>query len=487
MYESRMPGTPGGVGNGSQSAAVGAVATPPDSELGQSTYTAAAKRLLPLLGVCYFLSYLDRTNVSVAALTMNKALGISATAFGLGAGLFFVGYVIVEVPSNVIMHKVGARRWIARIMISWGVVAAGQALVQGETSFYLARILLGVMEAGFFPGAILYLTLWFPAAQRARVVGLFMLAVPLSTALGAPVGGLLLKLDGVAGLAGWQWLFIVEGVPTVIIGFMVMAWLTDRPEQASWLTPQQRNWLTTTLEAEARQTSSRYFFTTRQTLVNPRVLALSLVYFALVFGLYGLGFWIPTIIKKSLAIQDYFLVTLLSAAPYAVGVIAIIFWGRFVDRWGRPALLTFIPMLVGGLALALTAFGTSMPWLGYGGLFVCVAGIMASFPGFWSLPSVFLAGAAAAVGIAVINAIGNLSGFAGPYWVGWMTDLFGDAKWGLVSIGVVMVIGSIAVLRLGDAPPMGRRDAGSTKPISKPSPVERHRTVGRVSRNGSVG
>ncbi|MDQ2880527.1 MAG: MFS transporter [Actinomycetota bacterium] len=422
--------------------------------MGKCTYTATTRRLLPLLAVCYFLSYLDRTNVSVAALTMNKALGISATAFGLGSGLFFIGYFLVEVPSNLIMYKVGARRWIARIMISWGIVAAGQALVQGESSFYLARILLGVMEAGFFPGVILYLTLWFPAAQRARVVGWFMVAVPLSTALGAPVGGLLLKLNGVWGPAGWQWLFIVEGVPTVLIGFAVLRWLTDQPKDAQWLTPQQRSSLATTLDAEAVETNSRYSMTSRQALISPRVLALSMVYFAIVFGLYGLGFWIPTIIKKSLSIQDNFVVTLLVAAPYAVGTIAIIFWGYLVDRSGPQAKLVAVPMFVGGLALALTAFGTSMPWLGYAGLSVCAIGIMASFPGFWTLPSVFMSGAAAAVGIAVINSIGNLSGFAGPYWVGWMTDLFGDAKWGLISIGVVMILGAIIVLRLGSAPPL---------------------------------
>ncbi|MBA2474006.1 MAG: MFS transporter [Pseudonocardiales bacterium] len=426
------------------------------TELGESTYLAAAKRLLPLLAVCYFLSYQDRTNVSVAALTMNEALGISATAFGLGSGLFFIGYFLVEVPSNMIMHKVGARRWIARIMISWRIVAAGQALVGGESSFYLARILLGVMEAGFFPGVILYLTLWFPAAQRARVVGWFMAAVPLSTALGAPVGGLLLRLDGIWGLAGWQWLFIVEGVPTVLVGFAVLRWLTDQPKDASWLTPQQRNSLAATLAAETGETNNRYSTTSRQALISPRVLALSMVYFAIVFGLYGLGFWIPTIIKKSLSIADNFVVTLLVAAPYVVGTLAIIFWGRLVDRRGRPAKLTAVPMFVGGIALAVTAFGTSTPWLGYAGLSVCAIGVMASFPGFWTLPSAFMSGAAAAVGIAVINAIGNLAGFAGPYWVGWMTDLFGDAKWGLISIGVVMISGAMAVLCLGNAPPLTR-------------------------------
>jgi len=424
-----------------------------DSRLAQRTYTTVARRLLPLLGACYFLSYLDRTNVSVAALTMNADLRISSTAFGLGAGLFFIGYFIFEVPSNMIMHRVGARRWIARIMITWGVVAAGQALVQGEASFYAARILLGIMEAGFFPGAILYLTLWFPAAQRARVVGLFMLAVPLSTAIGAPIGGLLLKMDGVAGLAGWRWLFIVEGVPTLLLGFVVLKFLTDSPDKADWLAPDQRRWLTSTLDAEARETESRHRITALQALVNPRVLTLSGVYFALVFGLYGLGFWIPTIVKTNLAIKDNLTVTLLTAAPYAVGVVAIVLWGRLVDRRGQARKLTAAPMLVGGLALAITAVATSMPWLGYAGLFVCAVAIMASFPGFWTLPSAFLSGAAAAVGIAVVNAIGNLSGFAGPYWVGLLTDQFGEAKWGLVSIGAVMAIGAVVVLAMGAARP----------------------------------
>ncbi|MEO6899711.1 MAG: MFS transporter [Mycobacteriaceae bacterium] len=445
---------------GGTAAAVGPAAN--DAALGRATYLTVARRLLPLLGACYFLSYLDRTNVSVAALTMNADLGISSTAFGLGAGLFFIGYFIFEVPSNMILHRVGASRWIARIMITWGIVAAAQALVRGETSFYVARIVLGIMEAGFFPGAILYLTLWFPAAQRARVVGLFMLAVPLSTAVGAPVGGLLLKLDGVAGLAGWQWLFVIEGVPTVLIGFVVLKFLTDSPEKADWLGADQRRWLTDTLLAEARQTESRHGMTARQALFDRRVLTLSGVYFALVFGLYGLGFWIPTIIKTNLAISDNLTVTLLTAAPYAVGVVAIVAWGRLVDRRGQARKLTAGPMLVGGLALAVTALATSLPWLGYAGLFVCAVAIMASFPGFWTLPSSFLSGAAAAVGIAVVNAIGNLSGFAGPYWVGLLTDLFGQAKWGLVSIGAVMAIGAVVVITMG--PPGSRQPAQPTQP-----------------------
>lgn len=422
----------------------------PATDIEQRTYRTVVRRLLPLMGVCYFLSYLDRTNLAVAGLTMKDSLGLTETVFGLGAGLFFIGYFIFEVPSNLIMHKVGARVWIARIMISWGIVAAAQAFVVGESSFYALRILLGIAEAGFFPGMILYLTYWFPAKQRARVVGLFMAAVPLSTALGAPVGGLLLKLDGVWGLEGWQWLFLVEGVPTILIGFAVLRWLTDRPEKAAWLPQDQKSWLSKTLRKEQAAVDSNSSFTIRQSLTHPRILMLSLIYFAVVFGLYGLGFWMPTIIKDSLGIKDNLNVTLLTAAPYAVGSVAIVLWGRLVDRRDRPVPLTAGPMLIGGLALALTAFATSSPWVGYAGLFVCAVGIMASFPGFWRLPTAFLTGAAAAAGIALVNAIGNLSGFVGPYWVGWSTDLFGGSKWGLVGIGVVMILGAVLTIVIGN-------------------------------------
>lgn len=419
-------------------------------DLADRTFRTVARRLLPLMALCYFMSYLDRTNLSVAALTMNEDLGISATAFGLGAGLFFLGYFVFEVPSNLVMHKVGARVWMARIMVSWGLVASAQALIQGEASLYAVRVLLGIAEAGFFPGMILYLTYWFPRDQRARVVGMFMAAVPISTALGAPVGGLLLKLDGVGGLTGWQWLFLVEGLPTVVLGLLLLRWLTDRPEHAAWLPEDQRNWLMARLAREERETAGANPLSTRQALVHPRVLLLSLVYFAIVFGLYGLGFWMPTIIKSSLAVDDDFVVTLLTAAPYAVGAVAIVLWGRLVDRRGRPVVLTVVPMAVGGVALAGTAFATSQPWVGYAGLFVCAVAVMASFPGFWRLPTAFLAGAAAAAGIAVVNAIGNLAGFVGPYWIGWVTDVFGSAQWGLVSIGVVMVAGAALVLVVGD-------------------------------------
>jgi len=414
------------------------------SPLAASTYAVVARRLLPLLGVCYFLSYLDRTNVSVAALTMNEDLGITAAAFGLGAGLFFVGYFLFEVPSNLIMYRVGARIWMARIMISWGIVAGAQALAVGETSFYVIRILLGIAEAGFFPGMILYLTFWFPADARARAVGWFMAAVPLSTAIGAPLGGLLLELDGIWGLTGWQWLFIVEAVPTVVVGVMLLWWLPDKPADVDWLTDEQKGWLERRLAHEDSESDGAHV-TAWKSLGHPRVLALSLIYFAIVFGLYGIGFWLPTIVKESLAIEDNLDVTLLTALPYVVGALAIVVVGRHVDRVGRPGRITTVAMAVGGVALAATAFASTQPWVGYAGLFVCAVGVMASFPGFWRLPTAFLTGAAAAAGIAVVNSIGNLAGFAGPYWVGFLTEASGAAKWGLVSIGLVMVAGAAAV------------------------------------------
>jgi MFS transporter, ACS family, tartrate transporter len=423
-----------------------------EGDLERATFRTVSRRLLPLMGGCYFLSYLDRTNLSVAALTMNDALGISPAAFGLGAGLFFLGYFVFEVPSNLLMHRYGARIWMSRIMVTWGAVAVAQALIQGPASLYTIRVLLGIAEAGFFPGMILYLTYWFPQRQRARVVGLFMAAVPLSTALGAPLGGVLLELDGAAGLAGWQWLFVVEGVPTVVLGFLLLRWLTDRPAEAGWLPDDQKRWLVGALADEAAATAARGELGAARSLRHPRVLLLSLVYFAIVFGLYGLGFWMPTIIKQSLAIDDNLHVTLLTAAPYAVGAVAIVGWGRLVDRSGRTVALTAGPMLVGGVALAATAFATAAPWVGYAGLFVCAVGVMTSFPGFWRLPTSFLAGAAAAAGIAAVNAIGNLAGFVGPYWIGWIGGVAGGASWGLVSIGVVMMTGAALVVALGTAP-----------------------------------
>ncbi|MFC0430492.1 MFS transporter [Kutzneria buriramensis] len=418
------------------------------SEVGERALARATWRLVPLMAVCYFFAYLDRTNLAVAALTMNRQLGLSATAYGFGAGLLFVGYVLLDAPSNLVLHRVGARVWMARIMVVWGIVAAACAAIQGEVSFYVLRFLLGVAEAGFFPGMILYLSYWFPAARRATVTGLFMIAVPLSTAIGAPLGGLLLGLDGTFGLAGWRWLFLVEGLPSIVLGALLLWLLPDRPADARWLSADERAWITDTVAAEEAAVPA---MPVRRAVLHPRVIALGLVYFAIAFGLYGLGFWMPTILKTSLAIKDNLTVTLLTAVPYAIGAIAMVWWGRRCDRIGRPVPHTLVPMAAGGVLLAVTAFLTTAPWLGYLGLCACAIGVMAAFPCFWTLPSAFLSGAAVAAGIGVINSIGNLSGFLGPYWVGWMTDLFGSATWGLVTIGLVMVAGAGLVSRLRTA------------------------------------
>ncbi|HET6499919.1 MAG TPA: MFS transporter [Amycolatopsis sp.] len=410
----------------------------------------ASRRLLPLMAICYFVSYLDRTNLSIAALTMNKELGLSATAYGFGAGVLFLGYILLDAPSNLIMHRVGASRWMARIMIVWGIVAAAGAAISGEISFFLSRFLLGVAEAGFFPGMILYLTYWFPAARRATVTGLFMVAVPLSTALGAPLGGLLLKLDGVAGLSGWRWLYLFEGAPAVVLGIALLWLLPDRPAKARWLTVDERDAIENTLARENAEAEQGNPMPVRRALVHPRTLALGLVYFGIAFGLYGLGFWMPQIIKSSLEIKDNLDVTLLTAVPYAVGAVAMVVWGRVCDRAGKPASYTMLPMVIGGLALVVSAFLTSAPWFGYAGLCACAIGVMAAFPCFWALPSAFLSGAAAAAAIGVINSIGNVSGFLGPYWVGWMSSLFGSAQWGLVTVGLVMTAGGVLVKALGE-------------------------------------
>lgn len=423
------------------------------SELETRVLSRVMWRLIPILGICFFGAYLDRTNTSVAALSMNKDLRIGDAAFGLGSGLFFIGYLVLEVPSNLILHRVGARLWMARIMVTWGLVAGLMAWVSGADSFYLCRTLLGVAEAGFFPGVLLYLTYWFPAAYRARVMGLFMAAVPLSTALGAPLGGELLKLEGVLGFHGWQWLYIAEAIPTVLLGLALLALLPDRPANAKFLTADERAWLTARITAESDARATQYQrFGMKEAMFHPRSLALALIYFAVVFGLYGIGFWMPTLIKKQLSISDNLDVTLLTAFPYLIGTAAMIYWGRRCDRRGTYARHTALPSLIGGVALGASALITSLPWLGYAGFCVAAIGIVCALPCFWTLPNAFLAGATAAAGFASINALGNLSGFAGPYFVGVMKTWFGSPTYALVGIGVVMVAGALLALRLGDRP-----------------------------------
>jgi D-galactonate transporter len=414
--------------------------------LERSTIARVSARLVPFLVVCYFVAYLDRVNVSFAALTMNRDLGLSASQYGFGAGIFFIAYFLFEVPSNLLLERFGARKWIARIMFTWGVISGAMAFVGGPTSFYVLRALLGVAESGFFPGIIFYLTLWFPAVYRARIIGYFMAAIPLSTVLGAPVSGLLLGLDGVLGMKGWQWLFILEAAPSLVLSGFVLFYLTDRPSDATWLQPDQRAWLVRRLETEHAQRTTKHDFSVAQALMNPKVLALSVVYFGAVATNYGLSFFLPQIVK-AFGLTN-FQTGLVSALPYAVGLMSIVWWGHRSDRMRERRYHAAFPLAVAAAGIAASTLFEN-PVLKMLALSIAGFGIFGNLPVFWTLPTAFLSGAAAAGGIALINSIGNLAGFAGPYAMGAIKDLTGGYGAGLLCLSAAGLVAMTIVLLLG--------------------------------------
>jgi MFS transporter, ACS family, tartrate transporter len=418
------------------------------------TIAKVSMRLVPFLIVCYFIAYLDRVNVGFAALTMNKDLGLTQTAFGFGAGVFFLAYFLFEVPSNLLLEKFGARKWIARIMLSWGILSGAMAFIPhiasatglgNERSFYLVRVLLGAAEAGFFPGIIFYLTLWFPAEYRARIVGYFMVAIPLSTVIGGPISGKLLEMSG-SGLVGWQWLFIIEAIPAVLLSGVVYFYLTDRPADATWLAPDERAWLAERLKLEERQRQAVHNYSVTQALFNPRVLGLSLVYFGMVAMNYGLGFFLPQIVK-TFGLST-FLTTVVSAAPYAVGVFAMVWWGRRSDHKAERRFHSAFPLVIAAAGIAAST-ALDDPTLKMVAFCVAGFGIFASLPVFWTLPTAFLSGASAAAGIAVVNSIGNLAGFAGPFAMGWIKDQTGSYTGGLLLLAALGIMAVGIVLALG--------------------------------------
>jgi len=413
--------------------------------LEQRTMARVSRRLIPFLIVCYFIAYLDRVNVSFAALTMNKDLGLSASAYGLGAGIFFLSYFIFEVPSNLLLAHVGARRWIARIMFTWGIMSGAMAFVSGEISLYVVRFLLGAAEAGFFPGMIFFLTLWFPAAYRARVVGYFMAAIPLSTVIGAPVSTALLGLEGVLGMHGWQWLFILEAVPALLLSVVVLFYLTDKPADAGWLRDDERRWLMDRLAAEECQRVAVRHYNVLQALLNPHVLALSLVYFGAVATNYGLSFFLPQIVKAFgiTNLETGFV----SAIPYVVGVVSIIWWGHRSDAKLERRFHTGVAIFIAATGLAVAAF-LDDPWAKMVAFSVAGFGIFGAAPVFWTLPTSFLSGAAAAGGIAIINSIGNLAGFVGPSVMGVIKDKTGSFTDGLLVLAGGAVVAAAIVLAL---------------------------------------
>ena len=404
------------------------------SELETSAIRAISIRLIPFLVLAYFFAYLDRVNLGFAALTMNADLKFSPTVFGWGAGIFFIGYFIFEVPSNLALEKFGASRWIARIMVSWGIISALMAVISGERSFYLLRFLLGVAEAGFFPGIILYLTYWYPAEYRARFLGAFAVAVPVSTVIGAPVSGLLLGLDGAVGLKGWQWLFIIEGIPSVLLGIVSWFHLTDRPEKADWLNAEQKVWLTSKLEAEKAAKRGREHLSLGQALSSGKVIALSLIYFGYVGAVYGMQFWLPQIVKAfGLTNAQTGFVT---AIPYLFGTIAMILWARHSDATRERVAHIGGPLLLTALALSVSSYITD-PTTTMIVLTVAAIGMFCTFAVFWTLPTAWLSGTAAAGAIALINSIGNLAGFGGPYLIGWVKETTGNTSTGLLVLSLL--------------------------------------------------
>lgn len=404
-----------------------------------------AWRIVPFIMLLYFIAFIDRVNIGFAALTMNKDIGLSPTVFGFGAGIFFWGYFLFEVPSNLALERFGARLWIARVMISWGIVSAAMAFVQGPISFYALRFLLGVAEAGFFPGIILYLSYWFPARQRAAVTALFMAAAPLSTVLGSPISGALLEMDGLWSLKGWQWLFLIEAVPAVLLGFVVLGYMTDRPEQARWLAAEERDWLVRTMDAERAGKAAVASHSVWRGLADIRVLALALVYFGTSAGLYTLGVWAPQIIKQFglSSLQVGFL----NAVPPTVAVVAMVLWARHSDRTGERTWHVVLACAMAAAGLGLAGLATGITAV-LAALTLVNIGISSSKPPLWSMPTLFLSGSAAATGIATINSIGNLGGFVGPAMIGWIKETTGSFNGGLYFVGTLLVLSAVLTLLL---------------------------------------
>jgi ACS family tartrate transporter-like MFS transporter len=403
-----------------------------------------AWRFLPVLTIAYVLNYLDRTSVGIAALTMNRDLGLTAYEFGWGAGLLFASYSIFEIPSNLILYRFGARRWIARIMITWGVVAAANAFVVGPNSFYSVRLLLGAAEAGFFPGITFFLAAWFPERYRARVLAWFLVAIPVSSVLGGPISSLLLEMDGLAGLAGWQWMFIVEGLPASIVGFFILMMLSDRPEEAEWLSAEERAAMVAMLAEEQRD---RARHSVLSAIKDVRVLILTGIQFGYTLGSYGIGIWLPQILKthglSNLAIG------FISAVPYLFASVAMLVWAAWVDRAGHKIL-----NLTLGFLLATVGFVLSVGWTdlvpGLIGLTIALVGVTSARAIFWTVPTSFLTGRGAAGGLAFISTIGSLGGFAGPFLIGWIKDSTGSFIMGLLAMAAILAVTTAlsALLRL---------------------------------------
>ncbi len=408
--------------------------------LEERAYRRVTLRLVPFLLLCYVVAYLDRVNVGFAKLQMLKDLQMSETAYGIGAGIFFIGYFLFEVPSNLILHRTGARVWIARIMITWGLLSAATMFVTSAYAFYGVRFLLGIAEAGFFPGIIFYLTQWYPSSRRGRIMALFMTAVAISGVIGGPVSGWILgAMAGVNGWAGWQWLFLLEGIPSLLMGIAVYFYLDDSIATARWLPQDERELLTDNLRQEA---AGEEHASVLVTLRNPRVLLLAALYFCIVMGLYGIAFWLPQLIR-TMGVEDAGRVGLLSAIPYGVAAVVMVAVGRSSDRRRERRWHLAAGAYAGAAGLIVAGLFSTSLLIGLSAMCVATAGVLAAAPLFWTLPTASLRGASAAAGIAVINSVGNLAGFLSPYLIGLARDLTGQATVGLYAIAAFMFVGGL--------------------------------------------
>lgn len=433
-----------------------------DLALESRTLRKARLRIVPFLVALYFVNYLDRTNLGIAKNDISEHLQLSSTIFGLASGIFFLGYVLVEVPSNLALDYYGARRWLARIAVSWGIVAVAIGFAPNAPTLLVLRFLLGVAEAGLFPGVIFYLSRWFPRTYRARIIALFMLASPIAAAVGSPVSAWLIQVGGgIFGLAGWQFMTICVGAPSIVLGVICWFYLTDDPAGAGWLQPDERQWLLDTLAAEERQVRDGFHFPLKRALTSPRVWALALVYFGIAYGLYALTFFLPSIISgfKATFGVDFSIVQvgLIAAVPYMSAAVAMYLWSRHADRTGEHVWHVAVPLFVGGLAIPVALYLGS-PLLVMVPVVITAMGVFSAIPSFWALPSHFLTGTAAAGTIALINSIGNLGGFAAPYVTGALEQGTGTDQAGMWTVGAVMVMSGVLVVVLRAAPaPDGAR------------------------------
>jgi len=406
------------------------------------------RRLIPFAFICYVVAYLDRVNVGFAATALQKDLGLNDAQFGQGAGLFFVGYCLFEVPSNLILERVGARRWIARILISWGIVSMGMMFVHDVWSFYAARVLLGIAEAGFFPGIVLYLTYWIPEADRARTGALFMMASPVSIILGAPISNRLLALDGVLGLRGWHWLFLVEGLPAIVLGFVALRALTDRPSDAHWLTERQRTWLTQTMAAEQKQRAAVGHTAVLRSLRSGRVWLLCTIYFLNTLVTYGVFLWFPKMVTEAAGGRQSFGLSLLTSLPFAAALVAMFYVGRHSDRTRERKYHVAACAMTAATGLVLAVLFRDNLWLMVLSFTLSQIGQRSVQGVFWAIPPIFLGGTAAAACIGLINALGNLGGYVGPSVMGALRQSTGTYSLGLLVLAVALVIETAIVIGL---------------------------------------